>query len=51
MRKTYSTTNNSKVIFYTVVLAVILGIGFVVVQDIKVPTEHISQEIAVKLEK
>jgi hypothetical protein len=51
MRKTYSTTNNSKVIFYAVVLAVILGIGFVVVQDIQVPTEHISQEISVNLEK
>jgi len=51
MRKTYATTNNSKVFFYAVILAIIFGIGFIVVQDIQVPTEHISQEIDVKLEK
>ena len=51
MRKSYSATNNSKIIFYAVILAVILGIGFIVVQDIQVPSEHISQKIDVNIEK
>jgi hypothetical protein len=51
MRSSFSKQNNSKLIIYTIVIAVIVGICAVVVQDIKVPTKHVSQEISVKLEK
>ncbi len=51
MKSYYSKQNNTKIIIYTVVLALILGIGAIVVQDIQAPTEHVSQDIEVKLEK
>lgn len=51
MRSSFSKQNNSKVIVYTIVIAVIIGIFAVVVQDIKVPTKHVSQEISLKLDK
>ena len=51
MRSSFSKQNNSKLIVYAVIIAVIAGICAVVVQDINVPAKHISQEISVKLEK
>ncbi|MBR1398950.1 MAG: hypothetical protein IJ564_02085 [Alphaproteobacteria bacterium] len=42
--------NNGKVVLYAVVLAVVIAMGVVVLQDIKVPAEHISQEVPVTLE-
>ena len=51
MKYSYHKQNNFKVIVYAVILAVVLGVGVVVVQDIQAPTEHISQEINVNLEK
>ena len=51
MRNPYERQNNTKIIVYAVVIAIIAGIGFIVMQDISVPTEHVSQEIKVKIEK
>lgn len=51
MRYSYRKQSNTKIIFYAVVLAVVLCIGIVVVQDIQVPTEHISQDVSINLEK
>jgi len=51
MRYSYQHQSNAKVIFYAVAVAVILGIVAVVVQDIKAPTEHVSKDITVKIEK
>ncbi|MBQ8481838.1 MAG: hypothetical protein IJ532_04840 [Alphaproteobacteria bacterium] len=51
MRYSYQRQNNTKVIFYAVAAALILGVGVVIVQDIQAPTEHISQKISVNLEK
>jgi len=51
MKSYYSKQNNKKIVVYTIILALILGIGAVVIQDIEVPTEHVSQDIEVKLEK
>ena len=51
MRRSYRGESRSKIIFYAIALAVLCGIGFVVVQDIQVPTEHVTQEVKVNLEK
>lgn len=51
MRSSFNKQNNSKLIVYAVIIAIIVGICAVVVQDIKVPAKHVSQEISVKLEK
>lgn len=51
MRSSYSERKNYKVIIYVILLALIVGIGVVVLQDIKVPSDHISQEVPVKVEK
>jgi len=51
MRYSYHKQNNLKIIVYAVILAIVLGIGAVVVQDIQAPTEHVSQKINVSLEK
>ncbi|MBR1756924.1 MAG: hypothetical protein IJ738_05120 [Alphaproteobacteria bacterium] len=51
MRSQFKRQTNSKVVVYAVVIAVILGICAVVMQEIKVPAEHITQEIEVDLEK
>ena len=51
MKNYYSNKNNSKIIIYAVLVALVLGAGLIVVQDIKAPTEHISQNIEVKLDK
>ena len=51
MRSQFKRQNNYKVVIYAVIIAVILGIGAVVFQDIDVPTEHMTQDIEVNLEK
>ena len=51
MRYSYQRQSNPKIIFYAVVLALIFGVGAVIIQDIQAPTEHISQKINVNLEK
>lgn len=51
MRKQSFNQNNSKVFIYALIIAVILGVCAIVVQDIKVPTEHVSNDIEVSLEK
>ncbi len=51
MKSYYTKQNNSKIIIYAVALIIILGIGAIVVQDIDVSAEHVSQDIEVKLEK
>lgn len=51
MKYSYRKQNNTKIVVYAVVLALVLGICTIVVQDIQAPTEHMSKEISVKLEK
>jgi hypothetical protein len=47
----FSRQSNSKLIYYVIAVVAVLGIGIVILQDIQVPKEHVSQEIEVKLEK
>lgn len=51
MRNQFKHQNNTKVVVYAVVLLVLLAVGFIVLQDIQVPTEHQTQEIDVDIEK
>lgn len=51
MRYSYQRQSNTKVIFYAVIAAIVCGVAAVVVQDIQAPTEHISKNIEVNLEK
>ena len=51
MNNYYNKQNNSKIIIYAVLLALIIGIGAIIVQDIQAPTEHVTQDIEVTLEK
>ena len=51
MRNSYAKQNNSKLILYIVLIAAVLGIAAIVIQDIQIPLEHISQKIEVKLDK
>ena len=51
MRNSYSKQNNSRIIVYTVLLALIIGVGVIAVQDIQISAEHVSQDIELKLEK
>lgn len=49
-RQTFG-NSNSKIFVYALGIAFIIGICLIVVQDIKVPVTHVSNEIAVNLEK
>lgn len=51
MRSYYSKPKNKKVIIYAVIAAIIVGIGAVVMQDITVPAERITQKIDVNIKK
>ena len=51
MRNQFKRQSNIKIIIYAVVLVILLVIIAVILQDINVPTEHVSQEIEVNLEK
>ena len=51
MKNYYSKSNNSKIVIYAILAAICVGIGFVVMQDITVPTEHVSQEVEINLKK
>ncbi|MBR1600668.1 MAG: hypothetical protein IJ677_03735 [Alphaproteobacteria bacterium] len=51
MKYSYQRQSNTKIIFYAISCILILGIAFVVVQDIQAPTEHISKKISINLEK
>ena len=50
LSSSYSRQGNGKIILYAVGLAVILGIGAVLLQDIQLPQEHVSQEIKVNID-
>lgn len=51
MKSYYSKSNNSKIVIYAVIAAICLGIAFVVMQDITIPTVHVSQEVEANLKK
>ena len=51
MRNQLKRQNSTKIIAYAVAIAVILGLGIFILQDIQVPTEHITQQIELDLEK
>ena len=47
----YGQSGSLRIVFYALGLIILAGIIFLMVHDIQVPTEHVSQEIAVNLEK
>ena len=49
MRNRYVKQNYAKTIFYAVVLALVLAVIVISLQDIQIPTEHVQQEISVNL--
>ena len=51
MRRLSSKQNKSSVIFYAIVLTVILGGVFIITQEINIPTNKVSQEIQLNIEK
>lgn len=51
MRNSYGRQNNVKIVVYAVLLALAVGMGAIVVQDIKVPVEHVSQQVKLNIEK
>ena len=51
MKSYYRKSNNAKVVVYAILLALVLGIGAVIVQDIEVPTDHVSETLEVQLAK
>ena len=51
MRSPYHKQNNVKVVIYAVILALVLGVCAIAMQDIQAPTEHVSKDISVNLEK
>ena len=51
MRRSYRSENHGKIVFYAIFLAILCAIGIIVVQDIQVPMEHVTQDIKVNLEK
>lgn len=51
MRNPYQRQSNAKVVINAVVVALILGVVAIVIQDIQAPTEHVSKEISVNVEK
>jgi hypothetical protein len=51
MRNQFKRQTNSKIYIYAMVIALLLGVCAVVMQEIKVPTEHVVQEIEVDLDK
>ncbi len=46
----YSRQSNLKVALYAIGLAVILGICAIMLQDIQVPVEHVTQDVNVSVE-
>ena len=46
----FARPSNSKPIYYVIGIAVLLGIGVIVLQDIQAPQEHVSQEISINLD-
>ena len=49
-QSTYNQSGSLRIIFYALGLIILAGIGFLMVHDIQVPTEHTTQEISVNLE-
>lgn len=51
MKKYYKRQGDSKIIVYAVILAVILGIGAIVVQDVQIPAQHVVKEVKVNIDQ
>lgn len=47
----YAQGGTLKIALYALGLVLLVTIGFLMVHDIQVPTEHVSQEISVNLDK
>lgn len=52
MRRKFAsnTTHNGKLLYYVLLLALILGVCVVAMQDIQIPTTRVTQDIAVNIE-
>ncbi|MCI7486398.1 MAG: hypothetical protein MSB80_02795 [Alphaproteobacteria bacterium] len=46
----YNQGGNLRIVFYALGLVILAGVGFLMVHDIQVPTEHTTQEISINLE-
>ena len=51
MKRQSLNQSHSKILIYALAIACILGICFVITQDIKIPTTHVSRNITVTLDK
>ena len=51
MKRQSFNQGRSKIFFYALAIACILGVCFVIVQDVNVPTTHVSKNIEVALDK
>lgn len=51
MRSYYTKSNSPRIVLYAVIIAILAGVGFVALQDITIPTEHVSQKVEVDLKK
>ena len=51
MKRQFGKESNKKIYLYAAMIALIGGITAVVLQDIQAPVEHITQDVAVNLEK
>lgn len=49
-QSTYNQNSNLKIILYALGFVLFAGIAFLMVHDIQVPSEHVSQEIIVNLD-
>ncbi|MDO4161579.1 MAG: hypothetical protein Q4D80_01055 [Pseudomonadota bacterium] len=46
----YNQGSNLKILFYALGLFLLAGVIFLMIHDIQVPTEHVTQDISVNLE-
>ncbi len=51
MRNQFKHQNNTKLVIYTVILIILLGITGIILHDIQLPAEHTVHKIGVNLEK
>ena len=49
-QSTYGQSGSLRSIFYALGFMILIGIGFLMVHDIQVPTEHITQDVSVNID-
>ena len=46
----YGQSGSLRIVFYALGFIILIGIGFLMVHDIQVPTEHVTQEVSVNID-